>query len=448
MASDKTLNKLTQAIRIIDLIYRYKQYVEEIPAMAVGIIYKNKVLFSKGYGFTDKDKKIPTTEKTCFRIASISKIFTAISIMQLAEAKKINLDEKVATYLSWFNSTVDSKLKEITIRQLLTHTSSLTRDGNTFHWTEYKFPDIKYIKKYVSQLKLPFPPHSRWKYSNFGFSILGALIEEVSGKTYEKYIQDNICQKLNMTLTSSQLTKNIKKNLAVGWGRKLPGKNRELFPNIETNAMASATGLSSNISDLLKFVSVQFIGNSALLSEKSKEEIRKLYWVNKKDGIKQAIGFRVYKSGGKDIYYHSGGFQGYRCNISFDIKRSIGIITLTNVLGIDPKNYAMRFFDVINYIDKKPFIKNDEKLIKYEGIYRDIWNDDAIIVLGNNLLCFDPNSLQPLSHASVLSPVKKDVFLIKGSDEVEMAGELSEFQVDKKGQQFRWGAGYSYRLIL
>ena len=446
MSSDKALNKLAQVIRIIDIIYQYKQYIEEIPAMAVGLIYKDKVLFAKGYGHADINKKIPVTGKTCFRIASISKIFTTVAIMQLVEANKLNLDEKVTTYLSWFVSGVDATLQKITIRQLLTHTSVISRDGDTPHWTEHEFPDLDHIKKYISTLRLPFPIHSRWKYSNFGFSILGAVIEQVSGKTYEEYIHKNICQRLEMTLTSSILTEQIKRHLAVGWGRKICSQKREAFPNIETNAMASATGLSSCINDLLKFVSSQFFENSILLSDKSKKELLKPHWVNKKDDISQAIGFHTFKSGGRTIYYHSGGFQGYRCNISFDIKRSIGVVTLTDVLGIDPKDYAKRVFDVINYIGKNSFVKNNETLCKYEGVYRDIWEDHAVMTIGNNLICFDPNALEPLSHASILEPVKENEFLIKGSDEVEIAGELAKYQETKKGKRFRWGAAYSYKI--
>jgi len=442
---DKIFNKLEQAIHIIDVIYRYKQYMEEIPAMAAGIIYKDKVLFVKGYGFADQNKQIKTTGKTCYRIASISKIFTATAIMQLVEAGKINLDEKISVYLPWFVSSVDQKISNITVRQLLTHTSSISRDGDTLHWIENEFPDLKHIEKYISNLKLSFNIRSRWKYSNFGYSILGALIEQVSEKTYEEYIQENICKRLDMTLTSSKLTEQIKKHLAVGWSRKIRSEARKTFPDIETNAMASATGLSSNVGDLLKFISSFFVGNTTLLSEKSKKEMYKLHWINKKDAIRQAIGFRVFRMGGKMVYSHSGGFQGYRCNISIDLKRSIGVVTLTNVTGIEPRNYAKRAFDVINYIAKKRFVKNNETLNKYEGVYHDIWEDQAVMVIGNDLIDFDPNYLEPLSHSALLEPVKDNVFLVKGGDEIESAGELATFELDKNGKakRIRCGATYS-----
>ncbi|MDO8610888.1 MAG: serine hydrolase domain-containing protein [bacterium] len=445
MLKDKNIQKLNQASRVIDMCFSYKHYMEEIPAMTVGIIYKNEIIFSKGYGYVDINKTIPATTNTCFRIASISKIFTAISIMQLVESGKIKLDSTISTYLPWFNSINDPHLNDVTIRHLLTHTSGITRDGDTLHWIENNFPDLNHLKKYISNLKLPFIANSRWKYSNLGYSILGALIEQVSGITYEDYIQINICQKLGMTLTSSMLTEEIVNHLAIGYGRKIPNEKRKIFQNIETKAMAAATGLSSNVNDLLKFISAQFIGNTKLLSENSKQELRKIYWINKKDEIHQAIGLRSFKVGNRKLFYHSGGFQGYRCNISFDVTRNIGIVILTNMLGIEPRNYTKIAFNVINYIFKQPFTSNKLDFKKYEGIYRDIWDDSAIMTIGNNLVSFNPSSFEPLSHITILEHIKNNTFLIKGSDEVENAGELAYFEFDKNqnSKKVRWGATYA-----
>lgn len=442
MSEDKTIQKLKQASSFIDTCIRHKVYMEEIPALAVGVICKDQVIFSKGYG--------SASEKSCFRIASISKIFTTVSILQLYEAGKLSLDKPVSLDLNWFKSSVDPRVEKITIRQLLTHTSGITRDGDTLHWIEHQFPDLSHLKKYVGKLTLPFAPNSRWKYSNLGFSILGAVVEAISGSTYETYIQKHICQKLSMDLTSSELTKNIKDQYTVGYGRKLPGKNREAFPMIETNAMASATGFTSNVVDLLKFISAQFKGNTTLLTETSKQEMRKIGWKNAKDGINQALGLRTFKSGGHTIYYHSGGFQGYRCNIAFDVSRNIGVVVLTSVIGIDPKDYSSLAFNIINYFMKNPLSSPKQELTRYEGIYRDIWEDSAVLSSGKNLIGFDPNSFEPLSHAVILKPVKKDVFKMTGSDEVEGAGELAYFELDKEGkaQRVRWGATYSDRIKL
>ncbi|NTU46090.1 serine hydrolase [Candidatus Roizmanbacteria bacterium] len=437
MKKDKHLLKLIQASRIIDLCYGYRQRVSGIPALAVGVIYKDQVILAKGYGQADPE--------TCYRIASISKTFTAIAVLQLVETGKLNLDDKVSSHLAWFSSTIDSRIQEITIRQLLAHTSGLTRDGDTIHWIKEPFPDLNHIKKYISGLKLPFSPDERWKYSNLGYSIIGAVIEQVSGKPYEEYLQENICKPLGMTSTSSILSQHIETHLATGYGRKIMEKEREVFPNIETNAMAGATGLSSNVHDLLKFVAAQFTGNTKLLSDTSKKEMRRIQKYVKKDDIKQALSYRTCKVDSRTIYYHSGGFQGFRCNISFDIGRNIGIVTLANVLGFDPKNYAETAFNIINYFYINSPGEDQPNLQKYEGIYRDIWGDSAVAAIGDTLVTFSPNAFSPLSHAAILKPVGNNVFEIVGGDEEENAGELAYFDLDKdgKGRKVRWGATYA-----
>ncbi len=445
MKKDKNLKRLNKAKLIIDLCLGYKLYMDKIPAMAVGLIYKGKVILSKGYGFVDLNKKIPVDMNTCFRIASISKVFTTVSIMQLTEKDKLKLDDKISTYLPWFTSSNDSRLKNITVRQILTHTSGLTRDGDTLHWMDHNFPDWAHVKKYIASLKLPFEANSRWKYSNLGFSILGLLIEKVSGQTYEDYIQKNICKRLGMKLTSSLLNESIKKHLAVGLGRKIPGKKRSVFPDLDTKAMTSAAGISSNVYDLLKFVSAQFKGNTMLLTERSKQELRKIHWTNKKDNIIQSAGFKAFKAGKRLIYYHSGGFQGYRCNIAFDVGRSIGIVILTNVIGLDPNNFATMAFNIINYLYKQPVKQDRSDFKKYEGIYRDVWDDSAVLVLGDALVTFNPSLFYPLSHAAILTPVKKDTFMITGSEEVENAGELAKFELNKQStaRRVQWGATFA-----
>jgi D-alanyl-D-alanine carboxypeptidase len=282
MPVSKTFQKLTQAAKIIDVCLKYKQYREEIPALAFGLTYQGKVVLAKGYGFADVAKKIPVTPETCFRIASISKIFTTVAIMQLVEGGKIKLDDTVNSHLPWFKSTNDPRVEKITIRQLLTHTSGLTRDGDTLHWVDGNFPDLNHLKQYIHTMKLSYAPNTRWKYSNVGDSIIGALIEQVSGETFEAYIQKHICQKLGMTLTSSKFIKDIQSRMTIGRGRKIPGKDREIFPNIDAKAMVAATGLSSNVIDLLKFVRSFFRGNTSLITKASKGQMFKIQWTNKR----------------------------------------------------------------------------------------------------------------------------------------------------------------------
>src|SRR6266571_2489840 len=110
--------QLRNATKLIDRWLQYKVYSDHIPGLSIGIIHKNEVIFSKGYGYADIEKKIKASDTTCYRIASFSKVFTTIAILQLFEQRKLHLDECVQHYLPWFQSEHNQRTKRVTIRQL------------------------------------------------------------------------------------------------------------------------------------------------------------------------------------------------------------------------------------------------------------------------------------------------------------------------------------------
>src|SRR3989344_5811399 len=184
--TDKDLN---HSVKILERWLDYQRYQERWPGISIGIVLKDKTIFKKGYGFANIEHKTKATDLTCYRIASISKIFTGIAIMQLIEQSKLNLSDKVVKYLPWFTSENEPKLKNISVKSLLNHTANITRDGTTLHWDNDKFPNVEELKREISKGITVILDNNKWKYSNFGYSILGSIIEKVSGMTYEEFIQ-------------------------------------------------------------------------------------------------------------------------------------------------------------------------------------------------------------------------------------------------------------------
>src|SRR5215469_4957561 len=112
---------LQHAIKVIERWLAYNVATDQrIPGLSFGLVYGGKVIYSRGYGYADLAQKIPASETTCYRIASFSKIFTTIAVMQLQEQGKLALDDRIQRYLPWFTSASDQHLDVITVRQLLT----------------------------------------------------------------------------------------------------------------------------------------------------------------------------------------------------------------------------------------------------------------------------------------------------------------------------------------
>jgi CubicO group peptidase (beta-lactamase class C family) len=161
-----------------------------LPGMSVGIVYNQDLIWSKGFGYSDVDNKTPATPKTIYRMASVTKLFTATAIMQLRDEGKLRLDDPVSKYLPWF--TIRHRFPDtpsITIHHLLTHTSGLPRDAAFPSWMENNFPTREQIIESLPKQETIFPPETRWKYSNLALSLAGEIVSAVSGEPYEGYIQ-------------------------------------------------------------------------------------------------------------------------------------------------------------------------------------------------------------------------------------------------------------------
>ena len=147
-----------------DAWIHFTMHQKHQPGLAVGIVYDGELLWGKGFGYAEIEAKEPITLDTRFRIASISKTFTAVALLQMRDAGTLSLDDPVSRYLDWFNLQYEGA-PEITIRNLLTHTSGLPRDSHNPMWTECDAPDWK---EFVNELKSR--PPTRPPYNKFAYS--------------------------------------------------------------------------------------------------------------------------------------------------------------------------------------------------------------------------------------------------------------------------------------
>jgi len=431
--------QLDNATKLIDRWLAYKVYTGRLPGLSIGVVYKNSVVFSKGYGYANVEKQIKASETTCYRIASFSKIFTAVGVMQLFEQGKLHFDDRVQRYLPWFTSDHDTQTSFITIRQLLTHTAGLDRDGDTPHWTSFQFPSPATIQQHVAAGAMIYTPAEQWKYSNLGYTILGEVIKAVSGVSYEDYVNEHIVRRLGLLHTAPTLTDNILQNLATGYSRDIPGHERVGFPLIETHAMASATGFSSNVLDLCQFMMAQFQGDTKLLADESKREMRRIQWLREGFDSDWCLGFQTWKINDRRVYGHGGSFQGFKSRFGFDVEREIGLVILANAIdapSYDLANSALQIIDyVINHFDvgARFIAPNIENLQRYEGRFRNIWQDVDIVAVNNSLILYSSGFASPVLDFHQLRYDKDDRFTIISGDTLGNVGEPVRFEFDDEG---------------
>ena len=232
---------------------------------------KGKVIFKKGYGLANMEWNIPHKPDTKFRIGSITKQFTSMLIMQLVEKGKIDLQGKLSDYLPYYRKDIGDK---VTIHHLLTHSSgipSYTRNmARLQELHQDPYPVDKFVKEYCSD-DLEFEPGSEYRYNNSGYFILGAIIEEVTGKQYADVLQEKILDPVGMKDTGYDHPVPLIKNRAAGYSVNFDGYVNADYLNMSLPYAAGA--LYSTVEDLYKWD--QALYTDKLLSKKMKKEMFK-----------------------------------------------------------------------------------------------------------------------------------------------------------------------------
>ncbi len=192
----------------IDSVVRTSMVQENAVGVAVGVVMDGKIYYNQGYGSKEVNIRKPVDSLTNFHLASISKVFVATAIMQLVEQHKISLDGKLLDYIH-VNTLNDERFKEITIQQMLTHTSGIP-DVNNYSWDKPKNDDPalgNYARKMIESQKLLFDPGTKWEYSNMAFEMLGHVIEKVSDKTFNAYELDKVLSRVGLSHSNFDYTK-------------------------------------------------------------------------------------------------------------------------------------------------------------------------------------------------------------------------------------------------
>ncbi len=260
--------------------YIEKQMRElKIPGLALAIVRGDQIEYMRGYGVAD-DTGRPMTPATPLLIASLSKSFTALGVMQLVEAGRIDLEAPVQTYLPWFQVADKEASARITIRHLLNHTSGFSELEGALRNLDRNLAEdaLEMSVRALSDTQLAAAPGERYEYSNTNYDILGLLIQTVSGISYETYIEDNIFAPLQMWNSYTSLEKARAGSLSTGYISFFGlTTNYDRFMPYSRTVVPSA-GLFSSAEDMAQYLLVHLnegrhTGRSAVLSPTGMAEL-------------------------------------------------------------------------------------------------------------------------------------------------------------------------------
>jgi len=371
----------------------------------------SEVLFSRSYGSANLEWEIPNTPTTRFRLASVSKQFTAAAVLMLEDRGKLRIEDPIRKHLP----EVPVAWEKITIFHMLTHTSGIPNIGSATPGAGFSSTSqnvLRFLDK-----KLDFEPGTSWNYSNNGYILLGYLIERVSGKSYEEFLEENIFKPLGMKDSGYDSSTRIIPRRAVGYSSSPNGS--VIAPYIHMSVPHAAGALYSSTEDLLRW-NLGLFGGKVL----SPAALQKMITPFKND---YALGLQVHRVNGRKAIDHTGSINGFNTMLIYYPEEKLTIASLGNLNGPAPAQIAMRLAsiahgDKVTFDSERTEITLGPDVIgRYAGTYQVAPGSAYVITLDKNQLSskFGNQPLLPIFPESETTFFAKAVnaqFEFSGSD--------------------------------
>ena len=443
--------RVADALRLIEVWVEAQRAYEDIPGISMGVVHDQNLIWSKGFGYADLERKTPSTPQTIYSICSISKLFTSIALMQQRDRGRVRLDDPVEKHLSWFDiQRAHPEAPPVRVEGLLTHSAGLPREADYPYWSgpDFPFPTRDEVMQRLASQETLYPAERYFQYSNLGLTLAGEIVAEVSEQPYDEYVRENILDPLGMDDTSPEIPEAHRGNrLATGYGRRMPGGERETVPFYLVRGVAPAAGFASTVEDLARFASWQFRlrgkGGDEVLDANTLREMQRVHWVDPDWETTWGLGFAVWRDDDKTFVGHGGSCPGYRTQLLMQPEDEVAIVFMSNANDVDTGRFARRAYEIVAPAIQKALDESgsgdvkpaDPELQRYVGTYRSFWGDAAVVPWGGGLAMVSLPTENPLEALSKLERVDEHTFRrIRDDDE---PGEIVAFEMGPDGQAVR-----------
>ncbi|MGA3194419.1 MAG: serine hydrolase domain-containing protein [Terriglobales bacterium] len=323
----------------VDTYIRAEMEKQRIPGAALLVSRGGKIVRAQGYGLANVELQVAVKPETIFQSGSMGKQFTATAIMMLVEEGKIGLDDPLTKYFP----EAPAAWKQVTIRELLSHTAGFTDYPKSFDMRR-DYTEAQMLK-IVQAIPLAYAPGTSWSYSNLGYLTLGILIHKVTGEFYGDFLQQRIFRPLGMNTTRIISEADIVPNRAAGY-RLVKGalKNQEwVSPTVNTTADGS---LYFSIMDLAKWDAALY--GEGLLKQSSLEKMWTIAKLKngKPNSGHYGFGWFIENKKGDNVVEHEGQWQGFETMISRYRDDKLTVVVLTNLDSAAPGAIADRVAEI------------------------------------------------------------------------------------------------------
>jgi CubicO group peptidase (beta-lactamase class C family) len=442
--------RIESVLNLLEVWMEAQVAYEDLPGVSMGIVVDQDLIWSQGFGYADVESGKPATPETIYSICSISKLFTSISVLQLRDQGKLDLDDSVGEILPWFD--IENTFPEgppISVRRILTHSSGLPREAGYPYWTgpEYAFPTHDQVVERLSDQETLYPSAEYFQYSNLGLTLAGEIVAEVAGQPYDQYVRQHILGPLGMESTNPEIPDNERgARLATGYTSKLRDGSRKVVPDYLVRGIAPAAGFTSTVEDLARFAAWQFRllreGGDEVLAANTLKEMQRVHWIDPDWETTWGLGFSVSRRDDKTFVGHGGSCPGYRTQLSISPKDKIAVIFMTNGQGTNTGMYTNGAFDAIApaiaaALESPGEGKSlDPALEKFVGRYeRPLGGESYVLPWKSGLAVLSLPTSNPTGALTRLKYMGDNIFR-RIRDEEELGEEVT-FELDADGEVVR-----------
>jgi CubicO group peptidase (beta-lactamase class C family) len=435
----------------------HRQRTLRIPGVQYAIAHHGDVIASGAVGIADVSSGDSLTESHLFRVASHSKSFTATALMQLASGPTptVRVDDTLGHYLAWLSeSDLGAGIALLTVAEVLGHGGGVTRDSvDGDHWLlRQPFPDTSTLRELVERSPSPYAANERFHYSNIAYSLLGSVIEEVTGRSYVDHLRTAVIEPLGLTHTDPDYRIDWADQYTAGHTNEAFGRARLPVEHIPTNAMAAATGFTSTARDLATFYGAHCFGDERILADAAKRKMQRPQWTVHA-GEHYGLGLQILdlSPGGRRLVGHSGGYPGHITRTWCDPRDGVVISVLGNAVDAVVSEFAAGIFRMIDHLARPsesipPHVDGTD-LAQFTGRVENLWAPMDIVAIDGRLLYVPLTANNPVDVLGELSVESRDeARLISARDGYTSEGELFAFERSADGHltRVRGTSGMSY----
>lgn len=445
-----------------------------VPGMAIAIVKDDKVIFNKGYGVKNTTTNEPVTSNTSFAIASNTKAFTAAALAILVDEGKIKWNDKVRSYLPYFQLYSPFVSEEMTIRDLLSHRSGLTTFSGDLIWygTTHSREEVIRRAKYLEPV---YGFRESYGYSNIMFIAAGEIIPVVTGQSWDEFIKERFFTPLNMPFANTSITQFQKNQDIAAPHNEVKGKNIPI-DYVNWDNVGPAGSINASTTDIAQWIRLQ-LGKGTLDGKKYWSETRSYeMWENvtpksvskwQRENMPTrhfngyGLGWELMEYGGEKIVSHGGGYDGMISKTMMIPGKNIGFVILTNSINGLPSYLSFSILDaflnvtpatdwptVFKSMEDKNKVQDEIQkaeaeasrnkeskpslpIERYAGTYHSALYGDVVVELAGNEMTIDfkPTAL----FKGKLSHWQYETFKLEWSTQMMLPSGTATFVQDAEG---------------